>query len=196
MRSKAAIPTPSWSKRYHPHSRNVRAIGRWYADAGTGRALDRQRCRASRDRYAGRAGIPILVKELAKLYPDQIVLAVDVWQGQVMTEGWRSQSAFTPEAFIEAFEGTPFAAILVTDIDSDMEDVDAQLGLISGIAEQSRTPVIASGVVRTADDISRLAYVHNISGALVGRALFRKTIDLADALEVAAQAHEPVAEFQ
>lgn len=113
-----------------------------------------------------------------------------------MTEGWRSQSAFTPDAFIKAFEGTPFAAILVTDIDSDIEDVDAQLGLISGIAEQSRTPVIASGVVRTSDDISRLAYVHNISGALVGRALFRKTIDLADALEVAAQAHEPVAEFQ
>ncbi|MBO9444688.1 1-(5-phosphoribosyl)-5-[(5-phosphoribosylamino)methylideneamino] imidazole-4-carboxamide isomerase [Ruegeria sp. R14_0] len=155
------------------------------------------------DKGAGRIVIgtlaawdPNLVKELAKLYPDQIVLAVDVWQGQVMTEGWRSQSAFTPDAFIKAFEGTPFAAILVTDIDSDIEDVDAQLGLISGIAEVSRTPVIASGVVRTADDISRLAYVNNISGALVGRALFRKTIDLADALAVADQAHEPVAEFQ
>ncbi|WP_282169341.1 1-(5-phosphoribosyl)-5-[(5-phosphoribosylamino)methylideneamino] imidazole-4-carboxamide isomerase [Ruegeria atlantica] len=155
------------------------------------------------DKGAGRVVIgtlaawdPNLVKELAKLYPDQIVLAVDVWQGQVMTEGWRSQSAFTPEAFIQAFEGTPFAAILVTDIDSDIEDVDAQLGLISGLAQLSRTPVIASGVVRTSDDISRLAYVHNISGALVGRALFRKTIDLADALNVAEEAHEPVAEFQ
>ncbi len=139
---------------------------------------------------------PTLVKELAKLYPDQIVLAVDVWQGQVMTEGWRSQSAFTPEAFIEAFADAPFAAILVTDIDSDMEDVEAQLGLISGLAEQSRTPIIASGVVRTSDDISRLAYISNISGAIVGRALFRKTVDLADALEVAKLAHEPVAEFQ
>ncbi len=139
---------------------------------------------------------PHLVKELAKLYPDQIVLAVDVWQGQVMTEGWRSQSAFTPEAFIEAFADTPFAAILVTDIDSDMEDVEAQLGLISGLAEKSRTPVIASGVVRTTDDISRLAYVANISGAIVGRALFRKTVDLSEALEVAQSAHEPIAEFQ
>ncbi len=155
------------------------------------------------DKGAGRIVIgtmaardPILVKELAKLYPDQIVLAVDVWQGQVMTEGWRSQSAFTPEAFIEAFADTPFAAILVTDIDSDMEDVEAQLGLISGLAANSRTPVIASGVVRTVDDISRLAYVHNISGALVGRALFRKTVDLSEALDVAKSAHEPVAEFQ
>ncbi len=155
------------------------------------------------DKGAGRVVIgtlaardPNLVKELAKLYPDQIVLAVDVWQGRVMTEGWRSQSAFTPEAFIDAFAGTPFAAILVTDIDSDMEDLDAQLGLISGLAEKSRTPIIASGVVRTADDISRLAYIHNISGAIVGRALFRKTLDLKEALSVASSAREPVAQFQ
>ncbi|NOD62978.1 MULTISPECIES: HisA/HisF-related TIM barrel protein [unclassified Ruegeria] len=139
---------------------------------------------------------PNLVKELAKLYPDQIVLSVDVWQGYVMTDGWRNQSAFTPEAFIDAFEGVPFAAIVVTDIDSDMEDVDAQLGLISGIAAHSRTPVIASGVVRTADDISRLAYIPNISGAIVGRALFRKSLELSDALEMAKAAHEPVAQFQ
>ena len=155
------------------------------------------------DKGAGRIVIgtlaawdPNLVKELAKLYPDQIVLAVDVWQGFVMTEGWRSQSAFTPEAFIDAFADTPFAAILVTDIDSDMEDLEAQLGLISGLAQHSRTPVVASGVVRTADDISRLAYIPNIAGALVGRSLFRKTLDLNEALEVATAAHEPVAQFQ
>ena len=155
------------------------------------------------DKGAGRIVIgtlaardPMLVKELAKFHPDQIVLAVDVWQGAVMSDGWRRQSAFTPEAFIDAFADTPFAAIVVTDIDSDMEDVEAQLGLISGLAAHSRTPVIASGVVRTADDISRLAYIPNIAGALVGRALFRKTIDLSDALEVARTAHEPVAQFQ
>lgn len=139
---------------------------------------------------------PNLVKEMAKRYPDQIVLAVDVWQGSVMTEGWRSRSAFSPEAFIDAFADAPFASIVVTDIDSDMEDVEAQLGLISGLAGHSRTPVIASGVVRTSDDISRLAYVTNISGAIVGRALFRKTVDLSEALDVAKRAHEPVAQFQ
>ncbi|WP_170605207.1 HisA/HisF-related TIM barrel protein [Ruegeria arenilitoris] len=155
------------------------------------------------DKGAGRVVIgtmaardPNLVKELAKLHPDQIVLAVDVWRGYVMTEGWRTQSAFTPEAFIDAFADTPFASILVTDIDSDMEDVEAQLGLISGLAQHSRTPVVASGVVRKVDDISRLAYIHNIAGALVGRALFRKAVDLEEALNVATAAHEPVAQFQ
>ncbi|MCL6283117.1 1-(5-phosphoribosyl)-5-[(5-phosphoribosylamino)methylideneamino] imidazole-4-carboxamide isomerase [Ruegeria sp. 2012CJ41-6] len=165
--------------------RSREAIERWI-DKGAGRVV-----------VGTLAAIePDMVKEMAKRYPDQIVLSVDVWRGQVMTEGWRSTSAFTPESFIEAFDGVPLAAIIVTDIDSDMEDLEAQLGLISALASHSRTPVIASGVVRSSDDISRLAYIHNISGALVSRALFFKTLDLSDALAVARQANEPVAEFR
>lgn len=139
---------------------------------------------------------PRLVAELAGRYPDQIVLSVDIWRGHVMADGWRSSTAYTPEAFLDMFSDAPLAAIVVTDIDSDLEDVDAQLGLISGVAAHSRTPVIASGVVRSVDDISRLAYIPNISGALVGRALFRKQIDLAEALAVASAAREPVADFR
>lgn len=52
---------------------------------------------------------PAAVAELAKYYPDQIVLSVDIWQGQVMTEGWRKAGAWSPENFIAAFENAPFA---------------------------------------------------------------------------------------
>lgn len=165
--------------------RSREAIEHWI-DKGVGRVV--VGTLAARD--------PELIKELAKHHPDQIVLAVDVWQGQVMAEGWRSSSAFTPEAFIEAFSDAPFAAIIVTDIDSDMEDVEAQLGLIAGVAEKAKSPVVASGVVRSVDDISRLTYIPNIAGVLVGRALYRKTVDLAEALAVAQPGPEPVAELQ
>ncbi len=138
---------------------------------------------------------PQLVEELARQHPDQIVLAVDVWQGQVMTDGWRQSGAFTPEAFIAAFGDTPFAGIIITDIDSDMSDVEAQLGLIAGLASSARAPVIASGVVRTVDDIARLKYVGSISGALVGRALFRKTLSVEQALQTAMPTPEAVAEL-
>lgn len=155
------------------------------------------------DKGAGRIVIgtmaahnPTLVRELAEHHPDQIVLAVDVWRGQVMTEGWRTSSALTPDSFIAAFGDTPFAGIIITDIDSDMDEVDAQLGLIAGLAAHARSQVIASGVVRSIDDIARLTYVPNISGALVGRALFRKAVDLGEALAVAQPGPEPVAEFQ
>lgn len=138
---------------------------------------------------------PALVKALAKYHPDQIVLAVDVWQGKVMADGWRRSSAFEPEDFIAAFSDAPLAALIVTDIDSDIADADASLGLVSGLASASRTPVIASGLVRTLDDISRLKYVRNVAGAILGRALFRRTFGLDEALAVAAGAPEPLAEF-
>lgn len=138
---------------------------------------------------------PALVKQLARDYPDQIVLAVDVWQGRMMTHGWRTPGALAPEAFIAAFDDAPLAGIIVTDIDSDIDEVDAQLSLISGLAAEARPPVIASGIVRSVDDIARLKYVPNIAGAIVGRALFKRDVDLADVLKVARSASEPVAEF-
>jgi len=139
---------------------------------------------------------PDLVRQLAKLYPDQIVLAVDVWQGQVMVEGWTAPCAFTPESFIEAFADAPLAGILVTDIDNEVDATEASLGLISGLAAISRTPVIASGLVHTIDDVARLKYVRNVAGVLIGRALFDKSVSLDEALAVAQPEPEPVAGFK
>jgi phosphoribosylformimino-5-aminoimidazole carboxamide ribotide isomerase len=164
--------------------RSREAVERWI-DKGVGRVVIGTL--AARD--------PQLVQELAKYYPDQIVLAVDVWQGQIMSEGWRSSSALTPEAYIAAFGDAPFAGIIITDVETDISEVDAQLGLISGLARHANSPVIASGVVRGADDIARLAHIPNIAGALVGRALFQKTIDLKEALRTAQRGPGRVAEF-
>ncbi len=138
---------------------------------------------------------PETVKALAKQYPDQVVLSVDVWRGKVVDDGWRSVTVFDPVDYITAFEDAPLAGMIVTDIDSDIEDADAALGLISGLADMSRTPVIANGLVRSLDDISRLKYVRNVAGAMVGRALLRKSFSLEEALALASGVPEPVAEF-
>lgn len=139
---------------------------------------------------------PNMVKELANAYPDQIVLAVDIWQGGLMTEGWRTKAALEPEALMKAYEDTPLAAVIITDIDSDIEDQDAQLGLISGIADAGRWPVYARGTVRDLDDIARLKFIPGIEGALVSRALFSKSVDLGEAIEVAKPEPMAVADFQ
>lgn len=155
------------------------------------------------DKGAGRIAVgtmaahdPDLLKEMAKFHPDQIVMAVDVYQGAVMTEGWQSQSAFDPAGFIGAFDASPLAGIIVTDIDADISDQDASLGVITRLAAATRHPVIARGTVRSTDDVARLKYVHNIAGALIGRALLSRDVDLAEALDVARPVPEPTAEFQ
>jgi phosphoribosylformimino-5-aminoimidazole carboxamide ribotide isomerase len=154
------------------------------------------------DRGAGRivlgtlpARDPDSVKLLARDFPDQIVLAMDIWQGQLMTDGWKTPAAIAPEAYLQSYANDPLAAVLITDIDSDIDAADAQLGVITGLAARSRHAVIASGTVRGPDDIARLKYVPNIAGTLVGRALFAQDVDLAEALEIARPTPDRVAEF-
>ena len=154
------------------------------------------------DRGAGRIVLgtmalhdPDAVRELAKYHPDQIVVAVDVSRGRLMSTGWQSPSAIDAADFIAAFDGAPLAAIFVTDIDADIEESDGSLGVISGLAAQTRHPVIARGTVRRVDDVARLRHIPNIAGTLIGRALMARDVDLAEALAVAQPAPGPVAAF-
>lgn len=135
------------------------------------------------------------VRALARRFPDQIVVAIDVHDGRVMAEGWQRQTALTPEALMAGFEAAPLAGFLITDIDSDVAQADAALGLISGLAAATRLPVIASGLVHGLDDVARLKYVRNVAGTVICRALFNRSFGLAEALEVAHSAPGPTAEF-
>ncbi len=138
---------------------------------------------------------PGWVRKMAKYFPDTIVLSVDVWKGQVMVDGWREACAIDPATLIDEFSETPLAAVKITDIDNDIDATDASLGVISGLAEHAYAPVIASGLVHKVDDIARMKFVPKIEGALVGRALVNGTVDLAEALAVAASSEAPTAEF-
>lgn len=138
---------------------------------------------------------PDVVKEAAQTWPDRIVLAVDVYQGKVMAGGWRTQSAFEPGSFIRNFANDPLASVIVTDIDAAIEDADASLSLITQLATEATTPVIARGTVRGLDDISRLKYVPHIAGTIVSRILFDKSLSLSEALAVAAAVQEETAPF-
>lgn len=164
--------------------RSREAVNRWI-DRGAGRIV--LGTMAAYDAHA--------VKELATHHPDQIAVSLDIYQGKLMTDGWRTYTAFGPETLIHAFDGVPLAAIIITDIDADIEDSDGSLGVISGLAAKTRHPVIARGTVRSADDVARLKYIRNIAGAMVSRALLSKDLDLAEALAVARATPEPTAEF-
>jgi phosphoribosylformimino-5-aminoimidazole carboxamide ribotide isomerase len=135
------------------------------------------------------------VKELSYAYPDQIVLSVDVWKGKVMIDGWRTSTVFSASVFVKQFDGWPLSQIILTDIDRDLELPDSSLALITKLASETTTPVIASGFARSLDDISALKYLYNISGAIVGRALFDGVFTMEEALDVASPSPEPIAEF-
>ncbi len=135
------------------------------------------------------------VKALAKELPDFYAVSLDVYRGRVMVAGWSEPSMFAPLDLVHALEGTPLAALIVTDIDRDLDLPEASFALTAKIAEETRIPVISSGLVKTLDDLSTLRYMPNIAGALVGRPLFDKSFTLAEALAIARPAPERRADF-
>jgi len=63
------------------------------------------------------------------------------------------------------------------------------------VASETLTPVIASGLARSLDDIAELKYLYNISGVLLGRALHDGSYTLQEALKMAQAEPEPIAAF-
>lgn len=138
---------------------------------------------------------PDIVKEAAKHFPDQIVLAIDVYKGKVVSHGWRETSTFDPEDFLRVYETDPLAAVIITDIDADLDEAEDSLALVTRMAAIAKAPVIASGLSRSLDDLARLKYVPHVSGAIIGRALFNRTVDLEEALAMCVEPVQKTAEF-
>jgi len=158
---------------------------REWADAGAGRMV------------FGTAAVqfPQFVREASYALPDQVVISVDVWQGRLMINGWREETAYNAIDFVHWFDGWPLSQIIVTDIDRDLELPESSMALVSKVAMETATPVIASGLARSLDDIAELKYLYNIAGCIVGRALYEGTFTLREALDVARPTPEPIAEF-
>lgn len=164
--------------------RSMEKVRHW-ADAGAGRIVI----------GTAAAKFPDLVTEAAHSFPDQIVVSIDVWQGYVTINGWREQTVFKPVDFVHKFSNVPLSQIIVTDIDRDLSMPESSMALVSKIASETATPVIASGLARSLDDISELKYLYNIAGAVVGRALYEGAFTLQEAIEVAKPAPEKIAAF-
>jgi len=178
----------------------IRSAGIPVQVAGGFRTMDRiEHCL---NKGAGRVVIstaalnnPDLVREAAKFYPDQIVVSLDVYNGKILTDGWRNETIYTASDIAKTLKGVPLAAIIYTDVNADSHGTEATTAEISKFSQSTLTQVIASGMVRNLDDLSVLKYAGRISGAIIGRALFNRSIDLQEALAIARPEPETNAEF-
>ncbi len=148
-------------------------IDRWI-EAGAGRVV--LATAAVRD--------PQLVIDAAERHPQKIVVSVDARGGQVVCEGWKEATAWTPLEFARQFELSSLAGIIFTDIDRNDDLPESTLATTTDMATALILPVITSGTIKTLDDISTVYYLPNIAGAIVGRALFDEVFTLPEAMEI------------
>ncbi len=129
---------------------------------------------------------PEWFRETCRAYPGKLVLGIDARDGLVATDGWLETSEVSAVELAQSFAGEPLSALVYTDIATDGMMAGPNVEAMAAMQHAVDLPVIASGGVTRLDDVRRLVAV-GMAGCIIGRALYEKTIDLAEAIEVARQ---------
>ena len=123
-----------------------------------------------------------LVMEACAQYPGKIAVSVDERGGAVMIDGWREAASVSAMDVARQLQDAGVSAIIYTDIDRSDDLPDSSFAKTTEMARQLSVPVISSGTVKSLDDLSTLKYLPNISGAVVGWALFEEKFTLDEAI--------------
>jgi phosphoribosylformimino-5-aminoimidazole carboxamide ribotide isomerase len=128
---------------------------------------------------------PALVREAARRWPGRVVVALDARDGKVALDGWEQLSTRTALDVAQGLAGLPVAALLYTDVSRDGTQVGPNLAATAELAAGGGFPVLASGGVGSLDHLRALAAIPNVTGAIVGRALYENAFTLEEALAAA-----------
>jgi len=130
---------------------------------------------------------PTLVHKAALAFPEQVAVGLDLRDGKVAVKGWVETSDLTGVDLARKFEDAGVAALIVTDIGRDGAMTGPNVDIIGAVADAVAIPTIASGGMSAVGDITALKARPGrpIAGAILGRALYEKAIDPAEALTAA-----------
>lgn len=131
---------------------------------------------------------PETVKAACRRFPGKIVVGIDAKDGMVAIEGWTETTSIRAADLARRFQDDGVAAINFTDIRRDGMQTGPNIEETRRMAEAVRIPVVASGGVSSIDDIRRLLPLESVGvvGVITGRALYSGSLDLQEAIAVAA----------
>jgi phosphoribosylformimino-5-aminoimidazole carboxamide ribotide isomerase len=132
---------------------------------------------------------------LGQFGPEQIILGLDVKNGQVATHGWRQLAGTSPLDLVQIIQTAGLKHIIYTDISRDgmLQGVNleaavnlAEAGRVSQKAEH-HFKVIVSGGVASLEDVRRVKAAEDkgLEGLIIGKALYTGAVDLAEAMQIA-----------
>ncbi len=125
---------------------------------------------------------PNVVKDaLDKFGAEKIAVGIDARDGLVRVRGWKDDSGISAIDLALQMRTLGLRTIIFTDIRRDGLGSGLNIPSTRELAEVSGLDVIASGGVHTLNDVLAALDV-NLSGVIIGRALYEGSIDLKEAL--------------
>jgi cyclase len=130
---------------------------------------------------------PERFRDLALEHPGKLVPALDVESGAVRIAGWREGARRTLAELCALLRGLPCPAVLVTDVERDGMLTGPNFELTRQVARDSGLPGLLSGGIHKLADLEVAASMPELTGAVVGRAIYEGAFTLAEALKVCGQ---------
>jgi phosphoribosylformimino-5-aminoimidazole carboxamide ribotide isomerase len=119
---------------------------------------------------------PTFVARAVEEFAERVLVAIDVRGGHTMVKGWQEEGPVVEEV-VPALDDAGTPRYLVTAIARDGTLEGPDLRLYKQVLGLTDRPVIASGGVRTADDVWALRDA-GCEAAVTGKALYEKTLKL------------------
>lgn len=114
--------------------------------------------------------------ELAHENPGEIILAADVRERRITTQGWQRTLPRNVIDLVEEINALPLAALLVTAVHREGQLQGTDLPLMEDVVEAADFPVFAAGGVGRMGDVHALED-RGVAGVVVGMALYTGAID-------------------
>jgi phosphoribosylformimino-5-aminoimidazole carboxamide ribotide isomerase len=123
----------------------------------------------------------VVTKALTNFGAKKIAVGIDARDGVVRVRGWQSDGGISAVDLALHMRMLGLGTVIFTDVSRDGMGHGLNIPATRELADVSGMDVIASGGVHTLDDVIA-ARDAGLAGAIVGRALYEGTIELADCL--------------
>ena len=124
---------------------------------------------------------PDFVKAAVERYGERIAVGIDTKDGKVKTAGWLEDSGLDYLEFAKSMEQMGVKVIVFTDIDTDGTLEGPAFSRLKALQEEVSCHIVASGGVSSNADLRVLSEM-GLYGAIVGKAYYAGTVDLAQAV--------------
>lgn len=125
---------------------------------------------------------PDFVTEAVKEFGEKIAVGIDALDGFVRTDGWVKNSELSYLNLAKKVESLGVKYIIYTDISKDGTLEGCNLEQLNEINNAVCCNIIASGGVKSIDDIKNLKEL-NLYGAICGKSIYEGTLDLKTAIK-------------